>query len=102
MIHGRRRSSQSYPLIRCRNVAKSPDRNYTWMYILTGVLALFGIMGLARGDWLNGGYLLGAIGLAVWIYGKRARRPKTVRLGLVVSGAGVAVLLLDMLLEMFS
>lgn len=83
-------------------MANPPERNYTWIYILTGVLVLFGILGLMRGDWLNGGYLLGAVGLAVWIYGKRARRPGAVRLGLIVSGAAVAVLLLDMLLEMFA
>ena len=83
-------------------MAKQPDRNYTWIYILIGVLALFGILGLAREDWLNGGYLLGAVGLAVWIYGKRTRRPGAVRVGLIISGAGVVVLLLDMLLELFA
>lgn len=77
-------------------------RNYIWIYILTGILALLGIVGLVRGDWVSGGYVLGALGLVVWIYGTKRRNRRTVLAGLFLAGAGVGILLYDMLRDVLS
>ncbi len=74
----------------------SAGRNLTWIYIFTGVLALLGIVGLVRGDWASTGYVLGAIGLGVWIYGTRRQNSVGVRIGLILAGAGLAILLFDL------
>lgn len=75
----------------------SRKRNFTWIYIFTGILAVLGIMGLLRGDWVSGGYVLGAMGLGMWIYGTRQRKNGAGRIGLVLAGAGLAILLFDLI-----
>lgn len=83
-------------------MTQASQPNFVWIYILAGVLALLGLVGLIQGDWLSTGYVLGALGLMVWIYGKRQHRQDAIRLGLIVSGAGAVILLFDMMLDLLA
>lgn len=78
---------------------RAPKRNFIWIYIFTAILAVLGIVGLSRGDWVSGAYLLGAVGLVVWIYGTLRGRHRAVRLGLILAGAGLAILIADLVRE---
>ena len=79
---------------------ETAKKSYLWTYILTGILLVIGLIGLFRGDWISSGYVLGALGLLVWIYGSRRRKRGATRVGLFLAGIGVGILLYDMLKEL--